>query len=186
MTTGDLSDSAFHHELEKCGFTDIKAGARSEASVYSLNNPYLSRQQKAQIEAVYQFPIGAFEYSLIAVLIIRGFSGWLDAYLVACAVSVPVWAVSWFIPGRLVAAVGTLFAGNFSTIGCLVLAGFAAFHGQYIVAGIAVAIAFLGGVLAIVSPPMWLFSFFSRGITAKYRLAKKMWGTVFPFEKFIE
>src|SRR5262249_27531348 len=147
MIAGDLSDAAFHVELEKRGFKNLKAGAYAEATVYSLSNPYLSRVQKAQIEAVYQLPLGAFTYALILMLLANGPSGWLNAYLVACAVSIPVWAISWFMPGSFTVGIGTFFAGSFSTIGCLALGAVALYQGQYSVAVIAAAIAFLGGLL---------------------------------------
>lgn len=185
MLDGNPSDEAFRVELAKHNFSDLSAGAYTEASVYSLNNPYLSRMQKVIIKAVFQLLIGVFSYAFIVMLIVNGAGGWFNAYLTASAVSIPFWAISWFIPGRFTASLGTFFAGSFCTIGCLVLAGIAAYQGLYVVAGIAAIISIGGNPLLLISPPMWLYNIFSKELDPKYILAKKMWGVIFPFEKYM-
>jgi hypothetical protein len=182
---GDLSEKTFRVELMKRNFNNLSAGAHAEACVYSLNNPYLSRMQKGAIEAGYQLPFGAFYYTLILLLIINGVNSWFNAYLVASAISIAFWTISWFIPGRFAASIGILFAGSSLTVGCLMLAGVAAYQGLYDVAGIAAVISLAGGFLLLISPPMWLYIMFSKEMNPKYVLAKKMWGLVFPFEKYL-
>jgi hypothetical protein len=87
--------------------------------------------QKSIIEAVFQLPMGVFSYTFIVMLIVNGVGGWFNAYLTASAVSIPFWAISWFIPGRFTASLGIFFAGSFCTIGCLVLAGTGLFSSPY-------------------------------------------------------
>jgi hypothetical protein len=155
-----------------------KASARAEASVYSLNNTFLTTPQKAQIEAVYQFPLGVMHYALAIAGLAMSYPFW-TAWLAASAVGVVAWLLARFLPGRLFWPIGLAFGGNVSTVVCLALAITAGVMGRY---GLAAYLALAGlGLTALIEAPMWLWST-SRGMNPKYRIAKRMFGVTFPFE----
>jgi hypothetical protein len=159
-----------------------KAAVRAEAIVYSLNNPYLTTKERAMIEAVYQFPLGVLHYAF-AFLVLWSEYASLDAWLLASVISVLAWAIARLLPGRLFWPVGLIFGGNISSLLCLGLAISTAVTGRY---G-ATAYLFLAGfgITSVVEAPMWLWSL-SRRMNPKYGIAKRMFGTVFPFETEID
>lgn len=86
-----------------------------------------------------------------------------------------------FLPGKLFWPIGLLFGGNVSTIINLFLAGLALWMGRWEVAIFMVAAAF--GIASFIQPPMWLWAITrSDRINPKYGIAKRMFGTSFPFE----
>ncbi len=157
------------------------AMAYAEANTYSLNNPYLSREQKAGVEAVYQFPLGAFTYSLGFFALGGGAAFW-NAYFSACMACVlAMFACMALMRAKWFVLSGTFFAGSLAMIIHLGIAAYALFEGR---SGVA---AFVGlqafGLMAFFIPSMWLWPVFvGGGMHPKYRIAKRMFGIVFPFE----
>ena len=157
-----------------------KAAARAEATVYSLQNNYLTTDQKAKVEAVYQFPLGVMHYALAFFALWLRYPLW-NAFLAASVVGAVAFLAARFLPGRLFWTVGLLFGGNISTLIVLALAGVAVWMGLY---WVAVYLALAGfGLTSFVELPMWLWTWSSRQrINAKYGIAKRMFGVTFPFE----
>jgi len=157
-----------------------QASARAEATVYSLNNTFMTKEQKAKVEAVYQFPIGVMEYALACFALWLHYPLW-NAYLTASVVGIVAWCFARFLPGRLFWPVGLLFGGNVSTIICLVLAGTSVWMGLYAVAVYLALGAF--GVTSFLEVPMWFWARSEKNrMNAKYGIAKRMFGLTFSFE----
>jgi hypothetical protein len=157
-----------------------KAAARTDATVYSLNNTYMTVPQKAQIEAVYQLPCGVMHYAFAFFALWMKYPIW-NAWLAASGVGVVAWLFARFLPGRLFWPVGLACGGNGSTIICLLFAGMAVWLGLY---GAAAYLALAGfGITSFVEVPMWLWTWSTRQrINPKYGIAKRMFGLTFPFE----
>ena len=149
---------------------------------YSMNNPYLTRLQKAEVEAVYQFALGAFGYGF-ASFSLTMHQSLLSALGDAALLSAVAWLVSKEMMGsKAFRTAGFFFAGIFATVAQLALAGYAAFVGEYVVAAVLCLCAF--NLHALVTPPLWLWAiFYSGGLHPKYRIAKRLYGLEFPFER---
>lgn len=156
-----------------------QAAAKAEATVYSLNNPYLTDYQKAQVEVVYQFPLAAFGYTFGVAALAFGQSFGMS-YGIATAVSLITWIAARYLPGKAFIYPGFLFAGNISSLISLGLAAWALVESRWWIAGFMVADAV--GVASFLTLPMHLWSMTSPGLNAKYAIAKRMFGIRFPFE----
>ncbi|WP_426034951.1 hypothetical protein [Brevundimonas sp. DC300-4] len=161
------------------------ANAHAEASVYTLNNPYLTAFEKAQVEAIYQFPIGVMGFSFGA-LALFGEQSLYFAYLNSSFHGFLAWVVARYKPGNLVPPLGFITGGWVMTIINLALAGYALYLERWGVA------AFMGlsafGITSAVMLPLWLWHLDERRLPAgqrmhaKYLIAKRRWGMSFPFE----
>ena len=160
------------------------AAAYAEATVYSMNNAYLTREQKAFVEAVYQTPLGVFGYTLLGHLaLVEPRSYWV-AFLVAAfcnAVSSVPW---WVGANATLAKVGFFFAGTVTTVIDLGFAAYFGYQGDWLAVGIAVAAAF--GLLTWIAPSMWIYNVLGRGMHPKYRIAKRLFGLEVPFERDLD
>lgn len=155
------------------------AAVRAEATVYSLNNTYLTTAQKAELEAVYQFPMGVMHYALAFFALWTKYPLW-NAWLAATGVGAVAWFLARLLPGRLFWPIGLLFGGNASTLICIVLAITAAVMGHY---GAAAYLVLAGiGFTSFIEAPMWMWSIENRRMNSKYLIAKRMFGVTFPFE----
>lgn len=172
-----MSDDEIRQEIRR------KAAARAEATVYSLQNPYLSPRQKAMVESVYQFPLAVFTYSFGFVTLGENQS-FVAGYIGATLVSAAAWLAARTLPGRWFSPLGLLFAGTASTLIGLVLTGLALWNHRWAV-GAFLALSSIG-VAAIVEIPMWLWTITAGRLHAKYGIAKRMFGIVFRFESELD
>lgn len=157
-----------------------RAAARAEAMVYSINNTYLSPTQKAMVEAVYQFPLGimGIAFSLLTLIADQSI---LTGYLNASFIGGLAWVAARFLPGRLFFIPISLITGGWGQL--LIQLGFAAYalvEHRWALAAILGLSAF--GIMSVIELPMWLWGATKSGMNAKYQIAKRLFGTVFPFE----
>ena len=157
-----------------------RAAAFGEASVYSMNNTYLTRIQKAQVEAIFQAPIGLFGYVLLGHLAFVEPRSYIYAYLIAAFCNIAMAIPLWFAAHTALLTVGFFFAGTASTVIDLGLAGYLGYQGAWLGVGLGIAAAF--GLLSFVTPSMWIYVILGHGMHPKYRIAKKLFGIRFPFE----
>ena len=169
------SDSVVRERIHR------QAAAFAEATVYSMNNIYLTKMQKAYVEEVYQLPIGLFWYILFGHLLFVEPQSYLDAFLVAAVSNVVVAIAWWFASNLRIANLGFLFGGYASTVINFGFAGYLGYQGAWPAAGIAAASA--TGLLSMIVPSVWIYPILGRGMNPKYRIAKKLFGIEFPFEK---
>lgn len=158
----------------------LHAAAYAEATVYSMNNNYLTKFQKALVEGIYQTPIGIFNYALLGYLAFVEPFGYLHAFLIAAVFNIVVAFLVWFAANPTIAKLGFICAGTAATIIDLILSGYLAYKGDWIGFGLGVACAF--GILSLVTPSLHLYAMLSSKLNPKYQIAKKLFGTRFPFE----
>lgn len=132
--------------------TKLQAAAFAEATVYSMNNNYLTRVQKACVEGIYQFPLGVFDYSLLSMLALGKQDSYLEAFLVAAFVNICFALTIWVEASVSFAKLGFLFGGIVNSLFCVSLAAYMAYQSNWI--GAAVGIAAALGVLSFLSPSM--------------------------------
>jgi hypothetical protein len=171
-----MSDEATRDEMSR------KATAHAEATVYSLNNTYLSRFQKAEVEAVYQFSFGIFTYAFAALALLADQAFW-TAYLNATFIGALAWMLSRFVMvGKVYLPLSLILAGNGGMVVHLAISAYALFERRW---GVAAFVGFEAfGLMAIFILPNWLWPMFFGGrMNPKYRIAKKMFGIEFPFER---
>ena len=157
-----------------------RAAAYAESAVYSMNNSYLTKVQKAYVESLYQLPLGVFSYSFLAMLAFGKPGNYLEAFLVAAFTSSCFAVAVWVEASMAWVKIGFIFAGPAATLVNLVLAGYLGYQGNWVGVGLGLAAAL--GVLALIAPSTFLFTIFSRRMHPKYMLAKKLFGIRFPFE----
>jgi hypothetical protein len=160
------------------------AAKYAEANVYSMNNPYLSRWQKALVEAWFQFPIGVFSYILMGHLAVYSYQyvdAFIAAYVIASAISLMARYVQ--LPDGVLVALGFAFAGWVETAVSLAFLGFFVYERAWGATAISVACA--TGLISAVAPSMHLYTLLRspRGMNAKYGFAKSRFGISFPFEE---
>lgn len=154
------------------------AAAAAEARVYSLGNPYLSPTEKAQIEAVFQFPLGAFAYTF-AVTALAFHQPLGTAYAIAAVVSLGAWITARFFPSPSHYYFCFPFGGLFATVISIGFAMWAFAENNWWVGGFMMANAL--GIAVIAMPPFYLWTLTCR-LHPKYEIAKRMFRITFPFE----
>lgn len=174
-----MSDNATDLDIQRL------AQARTKAAIYSLDNPYLTLEEKTRVEAVYQFPLGVFILAFAYCALALDQSFW-SAYGYATLLGMAAWLLCWAKPDiKVFLWAAFIHAGWIGTIIDLAIAGYALYERRW---GVAV---FVGleafGLMALLIPPMWAWSLFGgRRLNPKYTIAKKLFGTVFPFERDLD
>jgi hypothetical protein len=170
-----------------------------EANRYELNNNYLTQKQKAEIELIYQMPLGLGESVFILYLILLGASNFdmvQTAYFYSAPVAFILGLLSWKSltnqpVRRIIFGLGILGAHWGHTIISILLAVFAYFTGHMYIAIYAIisAIGISSLIGSFLNPAMYVYLIGGAMETTKdsrmhfkYVMAKKMWGTKFPFE----
>lgn len=155
-----------------------EASAHAEGTVYTMTNTYLSRTQKSMVEAVYQFPLAVMGYAFGLLTLLADQSIYF-AFLNASFIGGLAWLLARY-KGRYVAPVGLYMGGWIETVINLAMAAYALYLQRWGLAAIFVLGAL--GATSVVMLPMWLWGVTSKGLHAKYAIAKRMWGMTFPFE----
>lgn len=89
-----------------------------------------------------------------------------------------------FLPGRVFYPISLFFAGTGYAVICVALAIFALVEARWAVAAFLVLSSV--GVTGLVEAPMWLWTVTAGRLNPKYGIAKRMFGTTFPFEAELE
>ena len=177
MVSTDLGGGMDQADAEKI---HRKGVAYAEANVYSMNNQYLSKEQKADVEGIFQLPYGSALYTFFGYLLFVDPQGYLLAAIYAVMVNIFVGMIVWVGPNQAFAKMGVLFGG---TVCMLVSFGFAIYFGvQGNWIGMAVGVAGGLGLISIIEPCTYIMGLGSRPLHPKYVIAKKLFGIEFPFE----
>jgi hypothetical protein len=170
-----------------------------EANRYDLNNNYLTQKQKVEIELIYQMPLGLGESVFILYLILLGASNFdmvKTAYFYSAPVAFILGLLSWKSLSnqslrKIIFGLGILGTAWGHRIITILLAVFAYFTGHLYIAIYAIisAIGISSLIGSFLNPAMYVYLIGGTMETTKdsrmhfkYVMAKKMWGTKFPFE----
>lgn len=164
-----------------------QAISRAEAEVYTLDNRYLTQDQKTEVECWYQFPSACtvFVFLVLAMMSPGPSISWRIVIGVPLAINAAVGLLNWYLyPRRLVYVCSlSLFHPWVLTLIALVVAAYLFYVNAYVLA----VIAFIAplGLLSIAEPHMWLYAFLARryGMHPKYAFFKRFYDVTFPFEK---
>jgi len=170
-------------QLRTEGHEELEAEARSQAEsrVYSLNNPYLSDHQKAIVEAIYQMPLGVFDFILLGHFAFAPQNAsYVDPFIYAAAGSLVVGALAWHFMSTTIATIGFAFCGPVGRAVKLALTGYLLANTNWV--GVAIGVVAMTGLTSIVAPSTWLYNMKAGGMHPKYRIAKRLFDVVFPFE----
>jgi len=168
-----------------------KAAAHAEANVYSLNNSYLTAEEKQEVELWFQLPgnvmLYAFVITAIWSVVVAPLS-WSLIIGIPLGVNVIVGLLNWyFYKKNLVYKLYLTFL--YSWILYLVSFGAAAFlffKGAIVLAIISLVAPF--GLLAIVEPSIYFYSILAKKhrMHPKFAFFKKEYGHTFPFEQDLD
>src|SRR3989344_1323051 len=160
------------NNLENLEFQKALLENKEELKRYDMKNSFLTDEQKATVEAWYQFPIGIFSFAFFSffvfsenftVLEIVGYS-----YLFGIIVAV----INWKFLLKPLIFLGYIFGGNVSSIISIAFAIYFGIENNWILMVLAIMDAV--GLLGMVSPSTWLYSFFSaKKIHPKYIFANR-------------
>jgi len=168
-----------------------KAAARAEANVYSLNNSYLTPEEKQEVELWIQLPgnvmLYAFVITAIWSVVVEPLS-WSLIIGIPLGVNVIVGLLNWyFYKKNLVYKLYLTFLHSW----ILYLVGFGAaaflfFKGAIVLAIISLVAPF--GLLALVEPSIYFYSILAKKyqMHPKFAFFKKEYGREFPFEKDLD
>ncbi len=166
-----------------------KAAAKSvaEANVYSLNNAYLTPQEKLEVEMWFQFPGDMMQWAFVITAIYSVYSplSWVKIIIVTLLVNVIIGIWNWYFYKK------NLINKLYLTVlhsWILYLVGFSAavflfFKGAIVLAIISAIAPF--GLFAAVEPSMFIYSILATRyhMHPKFAFFKKEYNHIFPFEQ---
>jgi len=162
-----------------------QAKAYSEASVYVLNNEYLTTLQKTYVEGIYQLPGGVFVYALLGYIVFVEPRAYVNAIIFAGVLNSVATILIWFSLNETIARIGgIIFGGSLPSIICLSLAVYMGYQNEWI--GFLIGITSASGLTSLIEPSTYLFSILSPSpMHPKYMIAKKLYNIRFPFEDYL-
>lgn len=164
-----------------------RAHREAERRVYTLDNKYLSQEDKVEVETWFQLPGEAM------LLTFLGFAAWSAFHPIPLLwligapllVNIVLAAVEWWwYPRTFVLTVGMLCSPPVMWLVTIVGVATLALRGRYMFA----AIGMLGqvGLLAVIEPHMYLFSVLADSrynMHPKYAYFRRFYGRCFPFDE---
>lgn len=180
---------AKHSQSQDKIIQDITKSAvnNTEANVYSLDNPYLNKEEKLEVEMWYQLPGNIMIYTFFLVAISSVFSPLSWEYIIGIPIgaNVIIGVMNWFFYNERI--IYTLYLTVLhSWISYLAGFGTAAFlflNGSYILAIISLLAPF--GIFAFAEPHLLFYGILARKyrMHPKYVFFKKKYNYTFPFEQ---
>jgi len=165
-----------------------KGARRVNPKRYDLDNPYLTKSEKLEVELWSQFPGNAMEFAFLWCALWSAFRplGWAALIGVPLVVQLLVAVVNWYLYNKQAMWImylallhkWWLWALGTAAIVALIL------HGQYLLAGVILLVR-LGASIVAEMPFMALYWILSRktGMHPKYAFFKRFYGRTFPFEE---
>jgi hypothetical protein len=163
------------------------ASNRANAKVYSLNNLYLTPQEKQEVELWFQFPGKVMFYAFVITAIYSIFNPlpWKEIIGIPLVVNIIVGIWNWYFYKKnfvykLYLTILHSWVLYFVGIGAAI---FLFFKGAIILAIISLFAPF--GLLALVQPSIYLYSILAQRyhMHPKFAFFKKEYGHTFPFEE---
>ncbi|MBI2674697.1 MAG: hypothetical protein HYX22_03110 [Candidatus Yanofskybacteria bacterium] len=168
-----------------------KAAARANANVYSLNNSYLTAEEKQEVELWFQLPgnvmLYAFVITAIWSVVVVPLS-WNLIIGIPLGVNVAIGLLNWYFYKKNLVYIlyltvlhsWTLYLVGFGT------AVFLFFKGVIVLATISLVAPF--GLLAIVEPSIYFYSILAKKyrMHPKFAFFKKEYKHTFPFEQYLD
>jgi len=190
QTKGKFNKMKSDSDIKLRESIDQQATAYAEANVYSLDNNYLSQDQKLEVELWYQLPGNVMFLSFILVAIwsvLIGPLSWSMIIGIPFAVNVTVGLLNWqfynksflFKLYRTALHSWTLYLVGFSA------AAFLFYKGAIVLAIISLVAPL--GLLAFVEPHLFFYPMLTKQyrMHPKYAFFKKFYEVEFPFEEAI-
>jgi hypothetical protein len=160
------------------------------AKVYQLDNPYLIESEKIEVELWFQFPGNVLFVALCGTMIYSTFNQ-LSLKLVIgipLLIELLVGVLNWrFYLKKTIKTCFFIFGNHIVQWGLTISTiAILTYHGHYWYSAIILAGKF--GILIIISPCMWTYTFLSSKykMHAKWVFFKRFYGYEFPFENEIE
>lgn len=175
------SDSELRERVQR------QAAAHAEATVYSLSNPYLSGEQKTEVEMWFQFPGDVSFIAMLACLVYSTYSplSWYWIIGIPLAVNCAFGIVNWLVYDRRLLYVVYLSILHNFVLWIITLAAITVLviNGAYGKAALAFLLKLFLSVLF--EPHIIIYSILSQpyGMNSKYVFFKRFYGHEFPFDR---
>lgn len=139
---------------------------------YDMKNPFLTDNQKTVTEAWYQFPIGIFEFFFFSCFVFLKDLAITEIIIYSYLLGIIIAILNWKFIIKPFILLGYVFGGNMSSIINISFAIYFGFNGQWLLTILAIFSAV--GIMGLISPSMWIYSFLSTGKPhPKYIFAKR-------------
>ena len=162
-----MADNIQNQEFEKALLENNESLKR-----YDMKNYFLTQGQKTIVEAWFQLPIGIFSFIFFACFIFFKNLTILEIIFYSYLISTVIAIINWKIYLKPFIFLGYIFGGNISTIISIAFAIYFGFEHKWIL--MILALADSVGLLGILSPSTWLYTFFSANkIHPKYIFANR-------------
>lgn len=164
-----------------------RAAGYAEANVYALDNPYLNKEEKLEVEMWYQLPGNIMIYTFFLVAISSVFSPLSWEYIIGIPIgaNVIIGVMNWFFYNKRIiyALYLTVLHSWISYLAGFGTAAFLFLNGSYILAIISLLAPF--GIFAFAEPHLLFYGMFARKykMHPKYAFFKKIYNHTFPFEQ---
>lgn len=164
-----------------------KAADYAEANVYALDNPYLNKDEKLEVEMWYQLPgnVMILTFFITAILSVFYSFSWKFVIGIPIGINILIGIINWFLYNkRLVYSLYlTVFHSWVLYLAGFSIAAFLFFKGSYIFAIIALLAPF--GIFAFAEPHLFFYSLLARKyrMHPKYVFFKREYNYTFPFEE---
>jgi hypothetical protein len=137
---------------------------------YDMKNYFLTDDQKATVEAWYQLPIGIFTFIFFGCFVLFENLTILEILFYSYLISTIIAIINWKFYLKPLIFLGHFFGGNISSIISIAFAIYFGINHQWLLMTLAIADSF--GLLGILSPSTWLYSFLAK-IHPKYYFASR-------------
>lgn len=140
---------------------------------YDMKNPFLTDAQKVTTEAWYQFPIGIFFFAFFSGFVFFEELGILGIVIYSYLFGITIAILNWRFYFKPFIFSGYIFGGNISSAISIAFAVYFGFEHRWIL--MILAIFESTGLLGIVAPSTWLYTFLSKrkNIHPKYFFADR-------------
>lgn len=163
------------NSLFKKALVEIRESSNNSKSPlfrYEMGNHFLTTNQKAIVEAWFQFPIGVFIYSLFILFILLGENNILEVFIYSYLIGIIIAIINWKFHFKIFIYLGYIVGGTISSIISVIFLIYFVFNQHYIF--MFLALADIIGLLSIISPSLHLYNIFSRNkFHPKYLFASK-------------
>ena len=179
--TNQQSTEEIRQEIQR------KAAAKAEASVYSLNNAYLTTQEKQEVELWYQFPGNVMLWAFVITAIYSVYSPLSWSKIIAVPLSanaiVGIWNWYFYKKNLIYKLYLTVFHSWILYLVGFGAAAFLFFKGAIVLAIISAIAPF--GLLALVEPSIYIYSILAQKyhMHPKFAFFKKEHNHTFQFEQ---
>lgn len=159
MGNVNLIENYMIDNVENLNFKRALVESPIALKAYDMKNEFLTDDQKVRVECWYQLPIGIFSFMFFSLFIFFKDLTILEILITASLFSLVIAILNWKFFWKPFYYLGFVFGGNFSSLTSILFAIYFGFESNWVMLGLAIADAI--GFLGVITPSVWLYTFFA-------------------------